>query len=286
MMGFLTILARRFVAGETAEEAIDAARKANANGTASVLNYLGEDVTAPEDARRAVQEYRRLLGLIHEHKVKASISLKASQMGLLISREECLLNIRRVAEEAAQLGIFLWVDLAGSDLTQNTLDLFEVLRQEFSNVGLCLQAYLVRTGGDLDRLMRRPLHVRLCKGAYQEPSTVAYAVKSAVDGNFRMLVQKVFDQRATHVVPAFATHDPALIDFIIAAAAHKKVGTDRFEFQMLYGIRNHLLAGLAQRGFQTSVYIPYGSHWVPYVVRRLRERKENIYFLIRNVFRA
>jgi proline dehydrogenase len=283
---------KRYVAGETAGQAIEAARKVNAQGLGAILDYLGENVAGAEEARRAAAEYGRLLGLIHENKVKASVSLKASQLGLLISLEECLQNVRQVAREADRLGLFLWLDMERSGLARKTIELFETVRQNFSNVGLCLQACLVRTGGDLDKLMRTPgrpgapLHVRLCKGAYKEPSAIAYAVKSAVDGNYRMLVQKVFDQGARQVIPAFATHDRELIDFILASAAERKVGTDGVEFQMLYGIQNQFLAGLARRGFQTGVYIPYGTQWRPYLFRRLRERKENIYFRMRNVFRA
>ena len=133
--------------------------------------------------------------------------------------------------------------------------------------------------------MREPLSVRLCKGAYKEPPDIAYASKSAVDGNFRMLIQKAFDQTARDIMPALATHDRALIDFAIGLAEEKKIAKEKFEFQMLYGINNQLLAELAEKGFRTSVYIPYGTHWLPYFIRRLRERKENVYFLMRNVFR-
>jgi proline dehydrogenase len=288
----LNILARRFVAGETAEEAIAASRAANARGMAATLDYLGKDVAAPDDARKEAAEYCRLLGLIHELKVQASILLKVSHMGLLISREECTQNTRRVAEEAARLGLFVWFDMEGSALTQKTIEMFEALRVDFSNIGLCLQAYLVRTGGDLDKLMRSlrrsggPLNVRFCRGDYRESTGISYPSKSAVDGNFRMLVQKVFDQNAKQVIPAFAIQDQALIEFVIAAAAEKKIGIDRFEFQMLYGPRNQFLAGLAQRGFRTSVHIPYGSHWGRHLARRLRECKEIVYLMLGNLFRA
>jgi proline dehydrogenase len=176
--------------------------------------------------------------------------------------------------------------MEGSALTQKTIEVFDVLRREFKNVGLCLQAYLVRTGGDLDQLMRSPLNVRLCKGAYKEPPTIAYASKPAVDGNYRMLAQKALDQASKGVFPAFATHDGVLIEYLIALAREKKVPKEQFEFQMLYGIQNQRLTAMAKEGYRTSVYIPYGTHWLPYFLRRLRERKENIYFLIRNVFRA
>ncbi len=286
MAKFFSFFARRFVAGETTAAAVDAARRVNAKGMAAILDYLGEDVTSESQAEAAAEEYMSLLRLIHEHQVRASVSIKVSQMGILISREVCLGNIRRVAQEAERLGLFVWFDMEGSALTQKTIEIFDAIRQQFKSVGLCLQAYLVRTGGDLDQLMRKPLNVRLCKGAYKEPPAIAYTSKAAVDGNFRMLVQKVFEQVNRGVYPAFATHDPGLIDQIIALSREKKATKEQFEFQMLYGIQNRHLASLANERYRASVYIPYGTHWLPYFIRRLRERKENLYFLLRNVFRA
>jgi proline dehydrogenase len=279
-------LASRFVAGKTAEAAIAAARRVNSLGMNAILDYLGEDVKSAEQAQSAVEEYITLLGLIHESGVRAAISVKVSQMGILISRELCVANLERIAKEAARWGLFIWFDMEGSNLTQKTIETFAVLRESYKDIGLCLQAYLVRTGGDFDQLMRKPLTVRLCKGAYKEPPTIAYAAKPAVEGNFRMLAQKMLQQAGRGVYPAFATHDSAIIEYLRDLVRDKSVSLDHFEFQMLYGIQNQKLAGLAKEGYRTSVYIPYGSHWFPYFVRRLRERKENLYFLLRNVFRA
>jgi len=279
-------LASRFVAGKTADSAIAAARKVNAQGMSAILDYLGEDVTSADGAEKAAAEYIKLLQLIHEHKVRAAISLKVSQMGLLISSDICLDNLRLIAAEAARYGLFIWFDMEGSVLTQKTIDVFDALRQDYKNIGLCLQAYLVRTGGDFDQLARKPFHVRLCKGAYKEPPTIAYGSKTAVDGNFRMLIQKAIDASSRGVYPAFATHDTQMLDHVRRLAQEKKVGEANFEFQMLYGIQNQRLAALAKEGYRTNVYIPYGSHWLPYFIRRLRERKENLYFLLRNVFRV
>jgi proline dehydrogenase len=281
----LSPFSRRFVAGKTAETAIAAARKVNAQGSNAILDFLGEDVTSADGAKKAADEYVRLLQLIHEHEVRAAISLKVSQMGILLSRDICIDNLRRISGEAARLKLFVWFDMEGSALTQKTIEVFDAIRQEYKDVGLCLQADLVRTGGDLDQLVRNPLNVRICKGAYKEPPTIAYASKAAVDGSFRMLVQKTLEQTSRGVYPAFATHDPALIDFAKEFAGVKHLSKDRFEFQMLYGIQNQRLAALAKEGFRTSIYIPYGTHWLPYFIRRLRERKENIYFLLRNVIR-
>ena len=254
-------LANRFVAGKTAESAVEAAGRVNKNGINAILDYLGEDVLSEEGVRKAADEYVQLLRLIHEQKVRAAVSLKVSQMGILISRDVCLENIRRIARGAADHGLFVWFDMEGSALTQKTIEVFDAIRQEFPNVGLCLQAALVRTGGDLDQLMRRPLNVRLCKGAYKEPASIAYANKSAVNGNFRMLAQKVFEQVSKNVYPAFATHDPDMIQHVTALAKEKMIAKDAFEFQMLYGIQNQRLFSLAKEGYRTSVYIPW---WITF----------------------
>lgn len=294
----LAPLARRFVAGETALDAIEATRRVNARGIKAILDFLGEDVRSAETAAAAAEEYVRLLKLIGERRVDACISLKVSQMGLLISRDLCAQNLARVLKAAEELGNFVWLDMEGSALTQRTINLFEDLRTGYKNIGLCLQAYLVRTGGDLDQLMRKPFTVRLCKGAYKEPPQIAFAAKTAVDGNFRMLIQKVLDHvgaavrhsaggpasSVAGVYPAFATHDSRLIDHIVSLAQGKRIAPSLFEFQMLYGIRNALLESLAGQGYRVAAYIPYGTHWFPYFLRRLRERRENVYFLMRNLF--
>jgi proline dehydrogenase len=285
-MGVLTFFARRFVAGETAADAVAAARRMNQRGIRGILDFLGEHVTSAEDARAAVEEYIRLLDTISAAGVGASISLKASQMGVLVSPDLCLENLSRVAQHAAQSKNTLWLDMEESALTQKTIDVFERLRANYPNVGLCLQAYLVRTGGDLDRLMREPLRVRLCKGAYKEPPEIAYATRRAVDGNYRMLALKLIENMARGTYPAFATHDRSLIQEIISQVRQKGIDPTSFEFEMLYGIENTYLAALSQQGFQAKVYIPYGTHWLPYFMRRLRERKENIYFLMRNIFKV
>jgi proline dehydrogenase len=285
-MSLLSFLARRFVAGETVQEAVAAAQRMNQRGVRVILDFLGEHVDSPEEARAAVAEYLRLLDAIHNAQVGASISLKASQMGLLISPDLCLENLLTVSKRAAQLNNIVWIDMEGSALTQKTIDVFERLRAQTPNIGLCLQAYLVRTGGDLDRLLRQPLRVRLCKGAYKEPPEIAYSTRRAVDGNYRMLVQKLLDNTSRDVYPAFATHDRGLIQEILERVRANGIDLKRFEFEMLYGIENAYLESLAHQGYQTQVYIPYGTHWFPYFLRRLRERKENVYFLIRNIFKV
>ncbi len=278
-------LASRFVAGRRAEDAIEAARRVNAQGPMAILDYLGEDVTTEQGAHAAADEYLRLLALIGDSQVRAAVSLKVSQMGLLLSRDICRKNLERIAAEASRRGIFVWFDMEGSKLTRQTIEVFDELRGTFPKVGLCLQAALVRTGSDFDLLSKKPFHVRLCKGAYKEPAAIAYPQKPAVNGNYRMLAQKAFDLSPRGVVPAFATHDRELLTYILDLAAQKTVSREAFEFQMLYGIENKRLVELVQQGYQGSVYIPYGTHWFPYLLRRLRERKENVYFLLRNAFR-
>jgi proline dehydrogenase len=251
-----------------------------------ILDFLGEDVNSAAEAAAAAQEYVKLLNLIKNYRAEAQVAVKLSQMGLLISRDVCLENMASVLVAAAKTDNTIWIDMEGSALTQRTIDVFDRLRLLSPHLGLCVQAYLVRTGGDLDRLMRSPLKVRLCKGAYKEPPEIAFPSKRAVDGNYRMLVQKCFEHVNQETFPAFATHDPFLIDYILAIAQEKKIDPKQFEFEMLYGIQNKLLSRLARQGFQARVYIPYGTHWLPYFIRRLRERKENALFLIKNLFRA
>jgi proline dehydrogenase len=285
-MSALKYFARRFVAGETAREAVEAARKVNQRGLGAILDFLGEYVKSAENTSDAVSEYLHLLDAIHDSGVRAGVSLKASQMGLMVSPELCFENLMMVSERAKQYGITLWLDMEGSDLTQKTIDIFDRLRSKNPNVGLCIQAYLVRSGGDLDRLMRQPLKVRLCKGAYKEPATIAYTHKKAVDGSYRMLSTKLLENVSRSIYPAFATHDQALIQEIVNQAKSKGVLPKQFEFEMLYGIQNRYLEALVeQQGLQGQVYIPYGKSWLPYFMRRVRERKENLYFLLRNLFR-
>jgi proline dehydrogenase len=282
-MKWLQFFARRFVAGETAAEAVAAADALRAKGVRAIIDYLGEHVDSEAEASAAVEEYRGLIRLIAEKKVDASISLKASQMGIGLSVETCQRNLAAVAAAAREHGITLWIDMEGSNLTQKTIDAFDELRGRYANVGLCLQAYLVRTGGDIDRLMRVPFKVRLCKGAYKEPASIAYASRKAVDGSYRMLASKLLDGVPRGTYPAFATHDRTLIQDILQQARQKGVAPDQFEFEMLYGIQNRALESLAERGYRTQVYVPYGHAWLPYFIRRLRERKENVYFLLRNL---
>jgi proline dehydrogenase len=285
-MKILTYFARRFVAGETALDAVAAAQRMNARGLRAILDFLGEHVTSLDEAKSAVDEYHRLLDRIHHAGVQASISLKASQMGITVSTEACLDHLVTIAQHAERYRITVWLDMESSALTQKTIDVFDRWRERCPNVGLCVQAYLVRTGGDLDRLMRRPLNVRLCKGAYKEPPTISYSGKRAVDGSFRMLAQKLLENVSKGVYPAFATHDPRLIEDVKTLAEQKRVAREGFEFEMLYGISNKDLESLASQGYRTQVYIPYGQNWLPYFMRRLRERKENVYFLVRNLFKV
>ena len=279
----LAPFAKRFVAGTRADQAIEAARRVNAQGLQAILDFLGEDILSEKDTEAAVEEYETLLEKIANAQVNAVISVKASQMGALISPELCLKNLTRVAKKAQQAKSFVWMDMEGSALTQRTLAAFEALRAKYPNVGLCLQAYLVRTGGDIDRLAKSPLRVRLCKGAYKEPPEIAFTSKRAVDGNFRILAGKLLDLTARNVAPAIATHDPTLIADIKKMAEQRHVPPSRVEFQMLYGIQNKRLVQLAQEGYPSAVYIPYGRAWLPYFLRRLRERRENWLFLLKNL---
>lgn len=284
-MSVLSFFAKRFVAGETADEAVEAARVVNGRGMGAILDFLGEDVRSASDARAASAVYEELIQKISAASADADVSLKASQMGILIAPELCAENVVRVAAAASKAKRFVWIDMEGSALTERTVNLFDGLRTQYSNIGLCLQAYLTRTGGDIDRLIRRPVSVRLCKGAYREPREVALQDRRAVDANFRVLSQKLLQAITSGAYPAFATHDMALIDFLKKEIRQRNIPSSQFEFQMLYGIQNRSLESLVKEEFRGRVYIPFGTAWLPYFMRRLRERKENLFFLLRNTFR-
>ncbi len=289
-MSVLSILlapfARRFIAGTRSDQAVAAALRMNAKGIQAIIDFLGEDVRSPQDVESAVLEYEQVLAQIGERRVRASISVKASQMGILLSQELCENNLRRLAKKAAAVGSFVWMDMEGSALTQKTIEAFEALRSESANCGLCLQAYLVRTGADIERLSKKEFHVRLCKGAYKEPPEISFTGRPAVEGNFRILASKLIDAIPRRVHPAMATHDPLLISDLKKILHQRQATPTQVEFQMLYGIQNTLLVSLAQEGFPASVYIPYGRAWLPYFTRRLRERRENWLFLLKNLHKS
>jgi proline dehydrogenase len=275
--------ARRFIAGETIEEAIDAARSIQAQGLLLTLDYLGESVRTLEEAAAATREYGRLLEVIVVSGIERNISLKLTQLGAGVDRATCVDNLRRILEPARKHGFFVRIDMENSPWTQLTLDIFETLwQQEYRNIGIALQSALFRTEQDVRRMNELGARVRLVKGAYKEPPTVAYQHKADVDAAFIRLMRILLD---SGTYPAWATHDPALLEATEKYAAKRGITKDRFEFQMLYGIRRDLQASLVKKGYRMRVYVPFGRKWFPYFMRRLGERPANLGFVIRAILK-
>jgi proline dehydrogenase len=276
--------ARRFVAGETLDTAVAAVRELNSRGISASLDLLGESVTAVEEARASAALVVQTQERIAAERLNCNVSVKLTQMGLDLDRALCAENMRRILERGRDLGIFVRIDMESSAHTQRTLDLFEreFLPAHGDRVGIVLQSYLRRTADDVERLIRTRARVRLCKGAYDEPATVAFPAKADVDRNYAELMERLLEGGN---YPAVATHDPALIARARQFAEAKGIAPDRFEFQMLYGVRRDLQEELQRAGFRLRVYVPFGTHWYPYFMRRLAERPANIAFILGNVFK-
>jgi proline dehydrogenase len=291
-------MAARFVAGETLAEAIGAIRRLNDRGIHATLDHLGENTAGEAAARQATDEVLAMLAAIDQAGVQANVSIKLSQMGLAISPELCRENLARMLRRAEELHNFIRIDMEGADLTEATLEQYFWARQAgYQQVGIVIQSYLLRSAGDIARIMAEGGRVRLCKGAYQESPRVAYPRKADVDENYDRLVAALFDGVAQAglprispdgripPIPALATHDERRIQQAQAAAGKRNLPKDALEFQMLYGIRRDLQEKLAGEGYPVRVYVPYGTHWYPYFMRRLAERPANVWFFISNYFR-
>ena len=275
--------ARRFIAGEGVDDVIAAARVVQAGGLAITLDYLGESVSEAREAERATQEYLDVIDRVMAAGIERNISLKLSQLGLDQGMTLCTGNLRRILEHSAPHGYFVRIDMESSAYTEATLQIFETLWAEgFRHVGVVLQSALRRSTDDLPRISALGARIRLVKGAYKEPREVAWQRKSDVDAAYIRLAYTLLQQGR---YPAFATHDPAMIDAIKAYAQERGILRDRFEFQMLYGIRRDLQTSLAAEGYTVRVYIPFGREWFPYFMRRLGERPANVGFVIRSLLR-
>jgi proline dehydrogenase len=276
-------MARRFIAGETLDEAVAVARQLQAQGILTTLDHLGENVATPGDAERAASEYQALLQRIAAEGLPATISVKLTHIGLDFGEEFCCARLRSIAETAQSLGNTLEVDIEGSAYTQATLAVFHSLLDDYYNLRLALQAYLFRTEADLKRLVERGSSVRLCKGAYDESPTIAWKKKADVDASYARLMDMALGEeaQATGFYPALGTHDHNLIMRAELEAARRDIARDRFEFQMLHGIRRDWQQRLARDGYRVRVYVPYGTQWYPYFMRRLAERPANVLFIAR-----
>ena len=275
-------LAQRFVPGEDLGAALEAARRSNQAGMSVSLDHLGENVLSREDAERARQAYTNALDRIASEHLNANVSLKLTHLGLDLGDEFCAEQLRIVTQRADELGNFVRVDMEGSAYTDRTLRIVKRARAETVAVGTVIQAYLYRSEKDIKDLLSIGCRIRLVKGAYKEASKIAFPRKKDVDANYIKLIRILLPSGIYH---ALATHDPNMIDATTRFAKESGIAKDKFEFQMLYGIRTDLQNRLVREGYRVRVYIPFGQDWFPYFMRRLAERPANLLFFARNLFR-
>ncbi|MBI2817056.1 MAG: proline dehydrogenase family protein [Acidobacteria bacterium] len=275
-------VADRFVAGETLSQAAAVARELNSKGMLATLDHLGENVSTAPQAAAARDCYIETLAEIQHQEIRSGISIKLTQLGLDISEAECAANLEAVVQCAEETGSFVRVDMEGSAYTDRTLTLIKQVREKHRAVGAVIQAYLFRSEGDVRDLVSRGITIRLCKGAYNEPPSIAFASKADVDRNYAHLMRILLSNGVYH---AIATHDPKMISETCRFAAECNVCKTAFEFQMLYGIRTDLQERLAHEGYRVRVYVPFGREWFAYFMRRLAERPANALFLLRNLLR-
>ena len=276
-------MSHRFVAGETLDEALQAARECNDRGMHATLDYLGENVSTAADAQKARDAYLEIFDRIAQERLHANVSCKLTQLGLDVSPEFCEGLVLSIAERAAAYDSFLRIDMEGSNYTQRTIELVKRVRTQTPTVGTVIQSYLYRSETDVHDLLGYGCRIRLCKGAYKESEEVAFPGKVDVDANYVRLMRMLLPSGFYHGI---ATHDPRMIAQTIRWAAEKQISKDDFEFQMLYGIRTDLQRQLIRDGYRLRIYIPYGRDWFPYVMRRLAERPANVMFFLRNFLRS
>jgi proline dehydrogenase len=277
-------VASRFVAGETLDTAVAAVRELGTKGITSTLDLLGESVSTAEEARAAVAVVVSILDRIAADRLSANVSVKLTQLGFDLDPALFAGGIRRILDRGKELGIFVRVDMEGSEHTQRTLDLFEkeLLPEYGDGVGIVIQSYLRRSAADIERLIAAKAKVRLCKGAYVEPPTVAFPSRPEIDESYVRITEQLLRSGQYHGV---ATHDPTIIERVKRYAKEQGIGPERFEFQMLYGIRRDLQQSLRAEGYNVRIYVPFGTHWYPYLMRRLAESPSSLAFIPLSVMR-
>jgi proline dehydrogenase len=275
-------LAKRFVAGETVTAGLAAVRELNEQGLTATLDFLGEDVTDLPDAERTRDTYLDLLAEIEREGVRTNVSVKLTALGLLVDEALCAEYLEAIVTRAERLNDpFVRIDMEGSAVTEPTLRVFESVYARHPNVGPVIQAYLRRSPADIERAIERGARVRLCKGAYSEPADIAFPDMPSIRRAYQRLAEALLG-RGNY--PAIATHDERLIEAVKTYTALHAIGKERFEFQLLYGVRADLQQALVREGYRVRVYVPFGTHWAGYFYRRISERKENAFFAIRSMF--
>ena len=273
----------RFIAGHTLEREVAVCRRLNAEGILASLDHLGESVKSLEEAERSRDAYLGALDQIATLGLKATVSIKLTQLGLGFSEAECRANVEQLVQRAKTIGTTVEVDMESSEHVDRTLALVSDLHTRLGGVRAVIQAYLYRSESDIEDLCRQSIPVRLCKGAYKEPSDVAFPHKPDVDRNYVRLMTKLFEHGT---YPAIASHDERIIQQAVQYVKERNITPDRFEFQMLYGIRRDLQRHLVTDGYRLRLYVPYGDAWYPYFMRRLAERPANVVFLVRNLLKS
>jgi len=289
---------QRFIAGETLEQAIEVVRKLNQAGINATLDQLGENTTTVEGALHSTQDVLAIIDAIVENRVRSNVSVKLSQIGLSLDEALCEENLKKILNHARARGLFVRIDMEGSDLTQKTITMYHrMIQSGYKNVGIVIQTYLYRSQADITDLSRWAGMVRLCKGAYKEPPSIAFARMAEVNANFDHITKLLFtsiksanlprisEDGITPPIAALATHDPLRIDFARWLVEEMQLPRETVEFQMLFGIRRDLQEQIAKAGFPVRVYVPFGTQWYPYFMRRLAERPANLWFFISSFFR-
>ena len=283
---FVRRAVRKFMPGETLADALQAARNFSGQNISVVLTHLGENISTAAEADAVTAHYLDVLEEVHARDLPATISLKLTQLGFDLSEEETYEQFSKIADRAGSYNNFVWIDMEDSSYADRTIKFYKRIKSEFSNTGLCLQAYLYRTAGDIDELMENMPNLRIVKGAYKESDSVAFPKRTQVDANYfhlaRMLLPAMKDGKARVI---FATHDKILLEQIILAAQGFELSAESLEFNMLFGIKPSLQSRMAQRGHRVGILISYGSAWFPWYMRRLAERPANLWFVVKNLFR-
>ena len=273
----------RFMPGEEISDALDAAETLRTNGIAAVVTHLGENLSEEAEANEVAGRYLTALKLIRQRELDCQISVKLTQLGLDLGEQSCCEHLNALLRRARELGNFAWIDMEGSPYVDKTLGIYRHAREEFPNVGICLQAYLYRTAADIDALLPLAPSIRLVKGTYAEPADVAFRSKRDVDRNYFELSKRLLVSRTQNARIAIATHDRGLLRSIDQFALREGITRDSYEIQMLYGIQRESQLQLQRDGFQVRILISYGTFWFPWYMRRLAERPANVLFVLRNI---
>lgn len=282
---FLFKIARNWISGNTYEDALSSARISNGKGMSAILNFLGEDTTDERVIQQTVNEYIMLLDLLESNSIDGCISVKPTQVGLRIGVDSCLFNLRQIAKKARNLDRFMWLDIESYPFVEDTIAIYLKLLRDYKEIGVALQSYLKRSSSDLLHLLEQDANIRLVKGAYTENDEIAFRSMDKINSNFSELMKTIFNSSdgKRNTLFAIATHDPRLVNEAIELSKKSRTVKRKFEFQLLKGISDEMKTSLVKQGFRVCEYLPYGNQWLPYSVRRIKERKRNILLLARSL---